>query len=155
MNTAHQIPRVVRSLLIGYSVLAITGCGVQKPLGPCRRVVVRGVNPPGIAFFVAEGEMVDIGDPLVCEALREYFPGLGTGRVSFMGVNAAEVLRMEFYCTGREDPVVVHVRNFQFWNSSADRGYFSARSGLKEYLHALFFQPDIRTVPPSNRKATR
>lgn len=152
MNTAQWKSHVACALCIGCSVLVTSGCGIQKPLAPCQRVVMRGVNPPDIALFLTEGEMLQIEDQIVCEALREYFPGLGTGRVSFMGVNAAENLRMEFHCTGREEPIVVHVRDFRFWNSSADKGYFHAKDGLKEYLHVLFFKPGIQEVPRNNRE---
>ena len=88
-------------------------------------------------------ETVTITDPYLIKALAKFFPGLGSGRFSFFGINSPPVLELTF-SDGVHEPVCVYVRRqYCYWGSNVDKGDSLVNGDLLVYLRALFSQVQV------------
>ena len=136
-----KILHVATTLCFIALITSLVGCA-SAPRS-YSKVEVRGVASRDWAtaerpVFLVPGESITITDPYLINALAKFFPGVGSGRVSWFGINSPHVLEFIF-SDGVSAPVRVYVRlDYSLWGSNVDKGDFGVDGDLVAYLRALF-----------------
>lgn len=149
------LQRCFWGLCAGVATLAMCGCHgaiqcdfIEVEIQGC---VDRRVELSDNRLFLLTGESVRIDKPGIIHKLASFFPGLGSGRRSRVGVLTFKDLQWRFTKADRST-ITVYTKKCRYWGSDVDRGDLDVKGDLRSYLEALFADVKIQKTATMQTK---